>query len=77
MIEDDPSFKRPTNSYSITSLDELIKISAESNDTLTSLGNFAGINANIKEPVYQLRSIGALMRSIYVIWCKFAHSHKY
>lgn len=68
LIEHDPSFKRLTNSYSLTSLDELIKFSVESNDTLTSLGNFAGINANIKEPVYQLRSIGALMRQVFMIF---------
>ncbi len=68
LLAHDPSFKQLTNFYSMLSVDELNKTVIELNDTLTYLGNFAGINANIKEPFFQLRSIGALMRQIFMVF---------
>lgn len=68
LLARDPSFKRLTISQSLLSLDELNKTLAELNDTLDYLGNFAGIYANIKEPVYQLRSIGALMKQLFMVF---------
>ncbi|MES2142485.1 MAG: hypothetical protein V4471_06375 [Pseudomonadota bacterium] len=68
LSEDDLSFKHLTNSYGVSSLEEIIETVKVLNLTLTSLGNFAGINANIKEPLYQLQAVGTLMKQIFLLF---------